>query len=353
MGDSDRRVSARLDARFDSSTIDVFLTLLLNPPVVWRVFPRDNRYMEATGIRSGTLRNSIWKHKVLYAMLAVPVIYYIMFRYMPLYGTIIAFKNFKVRSGILRSEWVSPFYKHFVTFFESPYFFQLLRNTLLISLYKLFWGMPFSIILAIAISEVGNRKFKRIVQTVTYMPHFLSWVIVYGIAYALLSESMGLVNFVIKGVAGRTVNFLSEPRFFRGILVGSEIWRDVGWGAIIYLAAIAGVDPTLYEAARIDGASRVRMVRHITIPAIIPVIIVLFTLRMGRILEAGFEQVYVFYNVRVYSVGDIIDTWVFRTGLEQWNFSLASAVGLFKSAIGMSLILTVNTIAKRWGQALW
>lgn len=286
-------------------------------------------------------------------MLIAPVIYYFMFRYMPLYGTLIAFKDFKVRSGIAASPWADPFFKHFVEFFRSPYFVQLLRNTLLISLYKLFWGTPFSILLAIAIAEVGNKTFKRTVQTLTYMPHFLSWVIVYGITYALLSESMGLVNFVIRNVTGSTINFLSNPQFFRGILVGSEIWRDVGWGAIIYLAAIAGIDPTLYEAARIDGASRLRMVRHITIPSIVTVIIVLLTLRMGRILEAGFEQVYVFYNVRVYSVGDIIDTWVFRTGLEQWNFSVASAVGLFKSAIGMVLILAVNSIAKRWDQAIW
>lgn len=286
-------------------------------------------------------------------MLLPPILYYLMFRYAPLYGTTIAFKDFKVRSGILGSEWADPLFVHFSQFFRSPYFAQLLRNTLLISLYKLIWGMPFSILLAVAISEIGSKPFKRIAQTVTYMPHFLSWVIVYGITYALLSESMGLVNHVIRASTGTTVNFLSEPRFFRGIIVGSEIWRDVGWGAIIYLAAISGIDPTLYEAARIDGASRTQMVFRITLPSIATVIVVLLTLRMGRILEAGFEQVYVFYNVRVYSVGDIIDTWVFRTGLEQWSFSLASAVGLFKSAIGMILILTVNAFAKRWGHSVW
>jgi putative aldouronate transport system permease protein len=286
-------------------------------------------------------------------MMVLPIVYYVLFRYGPLYGAMIAFKTFRVKSGILASPWAQPFYKHFVDFFESPYFFQLLRNTLLISLYKLFWGMPFSIFLAVALNEVGSAAFKRTVQTITYLPHFLSWVIVYGISYALLSESMGLVNYVIRNLTGTTINFLSEPKFFRGILVASEVWRDVGWGAIIYLAAISGIDPTLYEAARIDGASRIAMIRYITLPSIVTVIVVLLILRMGRILEAGFEQVYVFYNVRVYSVGDIIDTWVFRTGLEQWNFSLASAVGLFKSVIGMILILIVNSIARRFGQAIW
>jgi len=299
------------------------------------------------------LARRVWTHRAFYLMLTLPVLYYVLFKYGPLYGTVIAFKDFHTASGILGSPFADPWYRHFAYFFHSPYFTQLLANTLLISLYKLFFGMPMSILLAVALNEVSRGWYKRTIQTVTYLPHFLSWVIVYGIMYALLSESMGAVNGLIRSLTGRTVPFMTSPAWFRPLLVGSEIWAQTGWGAIIYLAAIAGIDPTLYEAAAIDGATRIGMIRRITLPSIAYVIVILLVLRMGSILEAGFEQIYIFYNVRVYSVGDVIDTWVFRTGLEQWNFSLASAVGLFKSAIGMTLMLLVNPIARRWGYSLW
>ena len=190
-------------------------------------------------------------------------------------------------------------------------------------------------------------------QTLTYMPHFLSWVIIYGILLAFLSQNGGLINRWIVEAGGESIPFLTSPQYFRSLLVGSEVWQNLGWGAIIYLAAIASIDPTLYEAARVDGASRLRMIWHITLPGIRNVIILLFILKLGHILDAGFDQIYILYNVQVYPVADILDTWVYRTGLQQLNFSLASAVGLFKSLTGLFLVLAANKIAQRWGEGIW
>jgi putative aldouronate transport system permease protein len=207
--------------------------------------------------------------------------------------------------------------------------------------------------LALLLNEVSTLWFKKGVQTLTYMPHFLSWVIIQGILIAFLSEDIGLINRWIRNSGLQAIPFLRSPGWFRPLVVVSSVWRDTGWGAIIYLAAIAGIDPALYDAARIDGCSRARMMAHVTLPNIRYIIVMLLILRLGRIMEAGFEQIYVLYNPYVYSVGDIIDTWVYRMGLEQLNFSLASAVGLFKSAIGLVLVLTTNRIAKRWGENIW
>ncbi|MNI21690.1 putative multiple-sugar transport system permease YteP [compost metagenome] len=228
-----------------------------------------------------------------------------------------------------------------------------MSNTLLISLYKLVFGMLPSIILAILFHECRVMWLKRWVQTLSYMPHFLSWIIIYGISVAFFSETTGLVNRWITEAGGSSISFLGSTEWFRSMLVSTEIWKDIGWGAIVYLAAISGIDPTLFEAARVDGASRLRMIWHITLPGIRNVIILLLILKIGSIMDAGFEQIYVFYNPRVYEVGDIIDTWVYRTGLEQMNFSLATTVGLFKSAIGFVLVLGANKLAKRWGGGIW
>lgn len=295
----------------------------------------------------------IWSFRVLYAMLLPGLIYYAVYRYSPMFGALIAFKNFNVMLGIFDSPWANPWYAHFKTFYDSPYFVPLLRNTFLISIYKLLFGMVPGILLAILLSEVNVRFFKRFVQTVTYLPHFLSWIIIYGIAAAFLSEADGLVNLWVKGFGGDAISFLTSTTWFRSILVASDVWKDIGWTAIIYLAAITGIDPTLYEAARIDGSGRVRMIWHVTLPGIRHVIILLLILKLGQILDAGFDQIYIMYNVQVYEVADIIDTWVFRTGLEELNFSLAAAVGLFKSVVGFALVITANRIARRWGEGVW
>lgn len=295
----------------------------------------------------------LWRFRALYLMLLPGLIYYAIFRYLPMYGVVIAFKDFNPFDGILGSPWADPWYAHFQTFFRSPYFSQLLTNTLLISLYKIVFGMVPPLLLALLLNECRVRWFGRTVQTLSYMPHFLSWVIIYGILQALFSQSAGLVNRWIVEAGGRSIPFLTSPEYFRAVLVLSDIWQNAGWGAIIYLAAITGIDPVLYEAARVDGANRLRLIWHITLPSIRNVFILLLVLRIGSVMDAGFEQIYVLYNPQVYKVGDILDTWVFRVGLEQQNFSLASAVGLFKSVIGLVLVLGANRLAKRWGGGIW
>ncbi|MBD2845778.1 sugar ABC transporter permease [Paenibacillus sp. IB182496] len=293
------------------------------------------------------------KYRAFYIMLLPGLLYFAVFRYYPMYGAIIAFKDFQILEGITSSPWASPWYAHFETFYSSPYFGQLLTNTLLISLYKLVWGTLPPIALALLLNECRVRWLRSFVQTLTYMPHFLSWVIIFGILLALFSQNGGWINRWIVEAGGESVPFLTSTEYFRSMLVGSEVWQNLGWGAIIYLAAIAGIDPTLYEAARVDGASRLRNIWHITLPGIRGVIILLFVLKLGHMLDAGFDQIYILYNVQVYPVADILDTWVYRTGLQQLNFSLASAVGLFKSVIGLVLVLGANKIASRWGEGIW
>lgn len=299
------------------------------------------------------LKNA-WYFRASYLMVLPGLAWFIIFRYVPMYGAIISFKDYNLRAGIMASPWAEPLFKHFTTFFNSPYFLQLLFNTLILSMLKLALGMGLAIILALLLNECANKYFMRVIQTLTYIPHFFSWIIVYGIVLVFLSESGGLINQAWVRLGFSTVPFLSSPSYFRQVLLLSDVWKECGWNAIIYLAAMTGIDPSLYEAARIDGASRLRQMWSITLPGIRPVIVVLLILRLGSVLDAGFDQVYVFYNPLVYSVSDIIDTWVFRTGLEQLNFSLGSAVGLFKSLIGIIMIGSSNVIAKKLGgQGLW
>jgi putative aldouronate transport system permease protein len=294
-----------------------------------------------------------WGFRAMYLIMIPGIIWYFIFRYVPIYGVLIAFKDFNIMEGIFNSPWADPWYKHFKYFYDSPYFSQLLMNTFLISFYKLVFGMIPDIVLAILLNECRISWYKRLVQTLSYMPHFLSWVIIYGIVTAFVSPTSGLLNHWIKEMGGESIAFLQSQDWFRSILVGTEIWKDIGWGSIIYLAAIAGIDPSLYEAARVDGASRMRMIWHITLPGIRNVIVLLLILRLGHMMDAGFDQIYIFYNIHVYPVADIIDTWVFRTGLERMNFSLAAAVGLFKSLIGLVLIVGANKLSKKWGEGIW
>ncbi|MDD9269743.1 putative aldouronate transport system permease protein [Bacillus sp. 3255] len=295
----------------------------------------------------------VWAFRAFYLMLLPGVIYYVIFKYIPMYGVIIAFKDFQILDGIMGSGWADPWYKHFQTFFNSPYFGQLMVNTFVISIYKLVFGMAPPIIMALLLNECRLKWFKTAVQTLTYMPHFLSWVIIYGILIALLSQNSGIVNRWIEDAGGQSIGFMTSIDYFRTILVSSEVWKDLGWGAIIYLAAMTAIDPTLYEAARVDGASRLRMIWHITLPGIRNVIVLLLILKLGHIMDAGFDQIYILYNIQVYQVADILDTWVFRTGLQQLNFSLGAAVGLFKSVIGLVLVLGSNHLSKKWGDGIW
>lgn len=291
--------------------------------------------------------------KSLLLMLIPGLIFFAVYKYYPMYGVLIAFKNFRIKKGIVGSPWANPLFKNFYTFFKSPYCAQVLTNTVTISLMKLVFSTFACIALAVLISEVRNLKFKRFVQTTTYLPHFLSWVIIYGMLYAIVSESSGLINVMIRASGRKTIPILTSTKLFQPMLVVTEIWKNAGWGAIVYLAAIAGIDPGLYEAAEIDGATRLQRVWHVTLACIRPTIIMLLILKLGNILDAGFDQIYNLYNTQVYEVADIIDTWVYRTGLEQMSYETATAVGLFKSAIGTVLVVLVNTLARRWDESLW
>ncbi len=289
---------------------------------------------------------------VLYLMVLPGLIYFGVFRYGPMYGAIIAFKDYRVLDGILGSPWVGL--ENFQRVFDSEYFTNILTNTVLISVYKLVVGTVAAVLLALLLNEVRVAWFKRTVQTMVYLPHFLSWVVVFGIALTVLSPSTGLANKGIGALGISPVNFLADPDWFRSVLVGSDVWKNVGWNAIIYLAALTGISPVLYEAAAVDGASRLRRVIHVTLPGITPVIVLVTILNIGMLMSAGFEQVFLFYNPSVYSVGDIIDTWVYRQGIEGFQYSVAAAVGLFKGVVGCGLLVTANWLAKRLtGSGLW
>jgi putative aldouronate transport system permease protein len=298
------------------------------------------------GVRAHRLTRELRRHHALYLMVVPGVLYFLVFRYVPMYGATIAFKDYRVLQGILDSPWVGL--KNFQTIFASPYFFSILTNTIVISLLKLLIGLPLAISLALLFNEVRVRWFRRAVQTITYLPHFLSWVVVFGIALMVLSPSSGLANKAIVSAG------LTEPFWFRWVLVALDVWKNIGWNAIIYLAALAGVSPSLYEAAAADGASRFQRIWHISLPAILPVIVLVTMLNIGNLLSAGFEQVFLFYNPSVYGVADIIDTWVYRQGIEGFQYSVAAAVGLFKGVVGCVLLISAHLLAKRWANVgLW
>ena len=295
--------------------------------------------------RLRSLGLAMWKHRWLYVLITPPLLYFLVFKYWPLWNTQIAFKDFKPLLGVEASPFVG--FKHFTAFFNSFYFSQLIGNTLIFSALKLVFGMPMAIILALALYETRFSFMRKIAQNLSYLPHFLSWVIVFGILLAMLSPGSGLINDMIKAGGGQPIAFLTSPEWFRIVVIGSDIWKETGWSTILYLAALLAIDPVLFEAAAVDGASRVQRIRHISLPGILPVIVVVTLLRLGTILDAGFGQIFVLYSLPVYSVGDIIDTWVYRQGILEFQFSLATAVGLFKGLIGLTLLVVSNKIAKR------
>jgi putative aldouronate transport system permease protein len=278
-------------------------------------------------------------------MLIPAVILVAIFHYGPIYGLQIAFKNYNIGLGIWGSPWAG--FTYFQRFTTTPAALLALRNTLIISLLNLFIGFPMPIILAVTLNEIGNQAFKRVAQTISYLPHFISWIIVAGIINNLLSPSTGLVNAIITGLGGKAVYFLAEPAWFRPILVISNIWKGIGWGSVVYLAALSGIDPSYYEAAIVDGASRLQRIWYITVPNIMPIAAIMLILSLGGIMNAGFDQVFNLYNPQVYDVGDILDTYVYRKGLIDMNYSFSAAVGFFKSVIGFILVVTVNQAVKR------
>ncbi|MCQ6557228.1 ABC transporter permease [Paenibacillus mendelii] len=292
------------------------------------------------------------RYRWFYLMMIPGLLYYVVYHYIPMAGMIIAFKDYSLGKGIIGSDWVGL--DNFRIIFNSPDFYELLRNTLLISLYRILFNMLPDVLLALMLNEVRILWFKRLIQTVTYGPYFLSWVIVYGLAVAFLAQDSGIVNYYIRELGGSPVNYLASNDYFRPIILLTDMWKNTGFGAIIYLAALATINTELYEAAVVDGAGRWRQLWHITLPGIRDVFVLLLILKIGHIMDAGFEQIYIFLNARVYEVGDIIDTWVFRRGLEELEFSIAIATNLFKSVIGFILIIGANKVAKKLGgSGIW
>jgi putative aldouronate transport system permease protein len=293
-----------------------------------------------------------WRNRYLLLLLLPGIVFYLLFRYKPMYGILIAFKDYRFRLGIMGSPWVGL--DVFKELLGSKDFWLVFRNTVIISSYKLVFGFPAPIILALLLNEVRVLKFKRIVQTVSYLPYFVSWVVLSGIFFQVLSPSSGPVNYVLKALTGRTLYFLGDPALFRGTIVGLSMWKGVGWGAVIYLAALAGVNPELYEAAYIDGAGRWQRAVHITLPSILPVITILFILNVGSIVEDDFDQIFNLYRPVVYAVGDVLSTYTYRKGLNEMRYSLATAVGLFQNVLAFLLVAIANLLSKRVGEyGIW
>jgi putative aldouronate transport system permease protein len=294
------------------------------------------------------LLRSMWRQRWLYFLMTPTLIYFAIFKYGPLWNAQIAFKDFKPLLGVWESPWAG--FKHFETFINSFYFADLMTNTIIFSVAKLILGLPLAVICAIALHETWLLRYRTFVQTVIYLPHFLSWVIMFGVLLVILSPGNGLLNEIIKSFGGEPIPFLTSPDHFRWVVILSDIWKETGWSTILYLAALLAISPDLYEAAAVDGATPLQRIWYISLPGILPVIVLVTLLRMGHILEAGFNQIFVLYSVPVYSVSDIIDTWVYRQGVLQFQFSLATAVGFFKGVIGLVLILVANRVAKRLAQ---
>jgi putative aldouronate transport system permease protein len=293
-----------------------------------------------------------WKHRYLVILFLPGLIYYAVFCYAPMYGVQIAFKNFIFRLGIMKSPWVG--FENFKLLFSMGSFREVFRNTLIISSLKLVSGFPAPIIFALLLNEMRAVRFKKAVQTISYLPHFVSWVILGGLFIQFLSPSTGPVNILLKSLGLKPVYFLADKNWFRPVLVATSIWKGVGWGSIIYLASLAGVDPQLYEAAEIDGAGRFRKMVNISLPSLAPVITIMFIFSVGGIVKDDFDQIFNLYNAAVYSVGDVLGTYTYRVGLIDMRYSFSTAVGLFTNIISFALILAANWIAKRLNEyGLW
>ena len=301
-------------------------------------------------IKKRSFINSLLKYKYLYLLILPGAVYFFIYKYLPMAGIIIAFNSYHPAmgiKGIFTAQWIG--FRNFEIFFQSIYFERVMINTIVISLLKMVFGFPAPIILALMLNEIRALKFKKTIQTISYLPHFISWVVVGGIMYELLSTTGGPINNAIKAVLGKPINFLYNPDNFRGVVVASDIWKEIGWGTIIYIAALSNVDIEQYQAAIIDGANRMQQLIYITLPAIASTIIIMLLLRLGHILDAGFHQILILYSPPVYGVGDIIDTHVYREGLGSGRYGYATAVGLFKHAIGLVMIVGANMITKKLG----
>lgn len=298
-------------------------------------------------LKSNALKE--WKKGIpLYMMVLPGFLFFLLFRYVPMGGIVLAFKDYNPFYGFAASEWVG--FGHFQRLFGEPDFWSLLRNTLILSALNLFLFFPAPVLVAILLNEVRIKWFRKVVQTAIYMPHFLSWVVVMGITVILFATQEGAINKALDNAGLFRIELLTDPQYFRGLYVFQNIWKEAGWSAIIFLAALASVDPTLYEAAVVDGANRWKQLWHITLPALKTTIIILFILRLGQVMDIGFEHIYLMQNSMNLSVSDVFDTYVYRTGILQGEFSYTTAVGLFKAVIGLILIVMANRMAKKAGE---
>lgn len=288
----------------------------------------------------------------LYLLITPVIAYFIIFHYLPMYGVQIAFKDFIATKGITGSPWIG--FRHFERFFNSYNFWRVIRNTLTLSLYSLAVGFPAPILLALSMNEVRNKFFKKTVQTVTYAPHFISTVVLVGMMAALLSPKTGIINQFIRLLGGESIAFMTEPGWFKTLYVFSGIWQNVGWGSIVYMAALAGIDTELHEAAMVDGASRLQRIWHINIPGILPTVVILLILNIGSIMSVGFEKVFLMQNDLTMKSSDVIATYVYRSGILGAQYSFSAAIGLFNSIINFILLVTVNRISKKVTEtSLW
>jgi putative aldouronate transport system permease protein len=297
-------------------------------------------------------KKSFRRHWQLYLLVLPPVLYFIIFKYIPISNAVIAFKEYNVVQGIWGSEWVGT--RNFEAFFRNPVFWILIQNTFFLSLYAIVVGFPIPIILALCLNEIRTGFFKRTVQMVTYAPYFISTVVMVSMIILLLSPRLGIANQALGAFGASSVDFLGNPDFFRHIYVWSDVWQTAGYAAVIYLAALAGIDPTLYEAAKVDGASRFQKIINVDLPGIMPTAVIILVLGVGNIMAVGFEKAYLLQNPLNLSTSEIISTYVYKTGLLNADYSLATAVGLFNSVINLVLLLLVNSFVKRIsGSGLW
>ncbi|WP_063847466.1 ABC transporter permease [Bacillus sp. FJAT-28004] len=288
----------------------------------------------------------------LYLFVLPVLIYFAVFHYYPLYGVQIAFKDFSPTEGILGSSWVGL--DHFTRFFNSTYAWDIIKNTLFISLYALAIGFPAPLILALLLNQIPNKRFKSIVQTITYAPNFISFVVIVGMLLIFLSPSAGIINSVIAMFGGDPINFMGSSKLFSSIYVLSDVWQTCGWGAIIYLAALSGISPELHEAAMIDGANKLKRVWHIDLPGIMPTVVILLILALGGVMSLGFEKIYLMQNDLNITSSEIISTYVYKVGLQGGDFSFSTAVGLFNNVINFVLLIIVNAVARKISDnSLW
>jgi putative aldouronate transport system permease protein len=282
-------------------------------------------------------------------MILPGMLWYFIFRYIPMYGVVMAFKDYKIRLGILGSEWVG--FKYFIKFFEHPYFFRLMKNTFLLSILSMVAGLIPPLILALALNELRHQAYKRVVQTVSYLPHFISTVAIVGMATMFLSPVSGFINtFLVNVFNMEPIYFLMKAEWVRPIYIGTSIWQDTGWGAIIYLAVLSSLDMSMYEAATIDGATRIQKIRYISLPCLKATVIILLLLNIGKLLNVGFEKVFLLQNPVTYTTSDVISTYIYRRGLQKAEFSYGAAVGLFNSCINLLLLITANFLSKKFAK---